>query len=77
MTIHVFFCFPETKGRTLEEMEEIFNAGHHYTAWRLDRNVGRKTLSDVLGDEKGHEKLDSKVSRSETPPDAASVKAAV
>ncbi|EHY57886.1 high affinity glucose transporter [Exophiala dermatitidis] len=24
MTIHVFFCFPETAGKTLEEVEEIF-----------------------------------------------------
>ncbi|KAF9931781.1 hypothetical protein FBU30_009585 [Linnemannia zychae] len=26
MTIHVFFMFPETKGRTLEEMDHIFNS---------------------------------------------------
>jgi len=24
MTIHVFFCFPETAGKTLEEVEEMF-----------------------------------------------------
>lgn len=24
MTIHVFFCFPETAGKTLEQVEEIF-----------------------------------------------------
>ncbi|KAF9161769.1 hypothetical protein DFQ27_002821 [Actinomortierella ambigua] len=26
MTIHIFFMFPETKGRTLEEMDELFNS---------------------------------------------------
>ncbi|KAG0204614.1 hypothetical protein BGX28_003520 [Mortierella sp. GBA30] len=26
MTIHVFLMFPETKGRTLEEMDELFNS---------------------------------------------------
>ncbi|KAG0055139.1 hypothetical protein BGZ83_009551 [Gryganskiella cystojenkinii] len=45
MTIHVFFMFPETKGRTLEEMEELFNSD--IPAWktqalpesRLDRDI--------------------------------------
>ncbi|KAF9366551.1 hypothetical protein BGX34_001096 [Mortierella sp. NVP85] len=32
MTIHVFFMFPETKGRTLEEMDELFNS--HVPAWK-------------------------------------------
>lgn len=27
MTIHVFFCFPETAGKTLEEVEELFMTG--------------------------------------------------
>lgn len=26
MTIHVFFCFPETAGKTLEQVEEIFTS---------------------------------------------------
>jgi len=30
--IHMFFMAPETKGRTLEEMDEIFNAG--VPAWK-------------------------------------------
>lgn len=50
--IHVFFCFPETKGRTLEEMEEVFAAGHHFTAWKVKADVGRKTLSEVVGTDK-------------------------
>ncbi|KAG0261849.1 hypothetical protein BG011_000612 [Mortierella polycephala] len=45
MTIHIFFMFPETKGRTLEEMDELFNSD--IPAWktralpasRLDRDI--------------------------------------
>lgn len=47
MTIHVFFCFPETKGRSLEEMEAIFAAGNVFTAWRLPSELGKKTLADI------------------------------
>ncbi|CAL1712087.1 unnamed protein product [Somion occarium] len=50
--IHIFFCFPETAGRTLEEVEEIFAQGHIFTAWKVDRNVGKKTVHDVLKDGK-------------------------
>ncbi|KAF9187158.1 hypothetical protein BGZ51_004287 [Haplosporangium sp. Z 767] len=32
MTIHIFFMFPETKGRTLEEMDELFNSD--VPAWK-------------------------------------------
>ncbi|KAK3818949.1 MAG: glucose transporter [Benniella sp.] len=47
MTIHVFFMFPETKGRTLEEMDELFNS--HVPAWKtrsqpdshLERDIER------------------------------------
>lgn len=47
-------------GRTLEEMEEIFNSGNHFTAWRLGSDVGRKTLADVVGHaEKGSVEHDS------------------
>ncbi|KAI0248196.1 general substrate transporter [Lactifluus subvellereus] len=46
--IHVFFMFPETAGRTLEEVEEIFGQGQTFTAWRVDRSVGRKTLEQVV-----------------------------
>ena len=44
--IHVFFCFPETKGNTLEEIEEIFSQGHVFTAWKIKTEV-RKTLEEV------------------------------
>jgi hypothetical protein len=46
--VHIFFMFPETAGRTLEEVEEIFAQGYTFTAWRVDRNVGRKTLKQVM-----------------------------
>jgi len=32
MTIHVFFMFPETKGRTLEEMDDVFKSD--IPAWK-------------------------------------------
>ncbi|GAA5963171.1 hypothetical protein JCM21900_002939 [Sporobolomyces salmonicolor] len=46
MAIHIFFMFPETKGRTLEEMEEVF-AGNAFTAWRVNPLTGKKTLADL------------------------------
>ncbi|KAF9269357.1 general substrate transporter [Marasmius fiardii PR-910] len=46
--IHVFFMFPETVGRSLEEVEEIFKQGHVFTAWKIGKDVGRTTLSEVV-----------------------------
>jgi hypothetical protein len=46
--IHVLFMFPETAGRTLEEVEDIFARGDTFTAWRVDRSVGRRTLEEVV-----------------------------
>ncbi|KAM6494859.1 General substrate transporter [Amanita muscaria] len=45
--LHIFFMFPETVGRSLEEVEDIFDQGHAFAAWKISRNVGQKTLSDV------------------------------
>jgi hypothetical protein len=46
--IHIYFMFPETAGRTLEEVEDIFAQGNTFTAWKVDRNVGRKTLAQIV-----------------------------
>ncbi|KAI0071664.1 general substrate transporter [Panus rudis PR-1116 ss-1] len=63
--IHIFFCFPETAQRTLEEVEEIFAQGHIFTAWKIGRDVGKKTVQDVLKDGKAdsehEEHVDEKV----------------
>lgn len=44
---HVLIMYPETKGRTLEEIEAVFGAGHTFSAWKIGRDVGRKTVHDV------------------------------
>ena len=46
--IHIFFMFPETAGRTLEEVEAIFEKGHTFAAWRVDRSVGLRTFERVV-----------------------------
>ncbi|KZP22116.1 general substrate transporter [Athelia psychrophila] len=46
--IHVFFCFPETAGRTLEEIEDVFAQGHVFSAWKVKRDVGKKTVEEVV-----------------------------
>ena len=35
-------------GRSLEEVEEIFSHGHTFTAWKIGKNVGMKTLKEVI-----------------------------
>jgi Sugar (and other) transporter len=47
--LHIIFMFPETAGRTLEEVEEVFAQGHWFTAWKISKDVGKKTLADVIG----------------------------
>lgn len=39
--------FPETVGRTLEEVEDIFQQGHVLTAWKIGKDVGKKSLAEV------------------------------
>lgn len=46
--LHIFFCFPETAGRTLEEVEEIFDQGHAFSAGAITRDVGKKTINEVV-----------------------------
>ena len=40
--------YPETVGRSLEEVEEIFSQGHTFTAWKIGNDVGKKTLQEVV-----------------------------
>jgi len=54
--IHIFFMYPETVGRSLEEVEEIFQQGHVFTAWKIGKNIGKKTLSEVANKGDVHEK---------------------
>jgi hypothetical protein len=50
--------FPETAGRTLEEVEEVFAQGHTFSAWKLSsKDIGKKTLADIT-----HHKDDEKAS---------------
>ncbi|KAJ7249944.1 general substrate transporter [Mycena rebaudengoi] len=53
--LHVFFMYPETVGRTLEEVEEIFQQGHVFSPWKIGREVGKKTLGEVQQQNKGLE----------------------
>ena len=46
--IHILFMYPETVGRSLEEVEEIFEQGHVFTAWKIHRGVGKKTMHEVV-----------------------------
>ncbi|KAJ8291859.1 MFS glucose transporter mfs1 [Rhodotorula toruloides] len=45
--LHFFFMYPETKGRTLEEMEEIFDGTNTFTAWRVPPAKGVKNVADI------------------------------
>jgi hypothetical protein len=45
----------ETVGRTLEEVEEIFQQGHVFSPWKIGREVGKKTLGEVQQQNKGLE----------------------
>uniref|UniRef100_A0A0K3CNR6 BY PROTMAP: gi/472582858/gb/EMS20529.1/ MFS glucose transporter [Rhodosporidium toruloides NP11] gi/647402119/emb/CDR48427.1/ RHTO0S17e03356g1_1 [Rhodosporidium toruloides] n=1 Tax=Rhodotorula toruloides TaxID=5286 RepID=A0A0K3CNR6_RHOTO len=45
--LHFFLMYPETKGRTLEEMEEIFDGTNTFTAWRVPPAKGVKNVTDL------------------------------
>ncbi|KAF1995685.1 high affinity glucose transporter [Amniculicola lignicola CBS 123094] len=45
MTIHVFFAFPETSGKTLEDIEEMFHEG--VPAWKTHVNFHRIRRAEV------------------------------
>jgi hypothetical protein len=39
---------PEIVGWSLEEVEEIFSQGHAFAAWKIGKDVGKKTLKEVV-----------------------------
>ncbi|KAJ6562956.1 hypothetical protein B0H10DRAFT_2445517 [Mycena sp. CBHHK59/15] len=51
--VHIFFMYPETVGRSLEEVEDIFSQGHVFAPWKIGRDVGKKTLGEVVQANKG------------------------
>jgi MFS family permease len=63
MTIHVFFCFPETAGKTLEEVEEIFTSKVKPWNTHVEYTRARK---EEAGDVDVEKKL-SYVQHDETP----------
>ncbi|KAF8957296.1 hypothetical protein BGZ46_002216 [Entomortierella lignicola] len=60
MTIHVFLMFPETKGRTLEEMEELF--GSDVPAWKTRSLPPSRLEHDIeeIKAEKMNERMNEK-----------------
>lgn len=52
MTIHVFFAFPETSGKTLEEVEEIFITGEKPWKTKVQTNSIRAVEQGILDEEK-------------------------
>ncbi|KAI5117681.1 hypothetical protein M0805_008460 [Coniferiporia weirii] len=66
--IHIFFCFPETMGHTLEEVEGVFAQGHVFTAWKIKADTGKKRLGEarvVEGEKSGY--VDEKRSEGDLP----------
>jgi len=59
--IHVLFMYPETKGRTLEEIDEVFDQGHTFTAWKIKTTHTPKTLAEVKAAHHGQHGSDEKI----------------
>ena len=57
MTLHVFFLFPETAGKSLEQVEAMFD--EHVPAWRT--RVVRGALSDAGGKPQPFRRGDARV----------------
>ncbi|KIK51127.1 hypothetical protein GYMLUDRAFT_50748 [Collybiopsis luxurians FD-317 M1] len=52
--VHFFFMFPETVGRTLEEIEDVFAEGHTFSPWKIGKDTGKRTLAQVVHQKKEH-----------------------
>lgn len=44
----------------MEEIEDVFAQGHVFSAWKVSRHVGKKTLDDVVGQHEIKEVVDEK-----------------
>lgn len=56
--LHFTFCFPETAGRTLEEIEQVFAQGHVFSAWAISRDVGKRNFVRRKGADEKHASLE-------------------
>lgn len=65
MTLHVFFCFPETAGKTLEEVEEMFKSGRPPWKTGVRRDITAKERGNVGADDEKKEPTDEEKAREE------------
>lgn len=52
MAIHTFFVFPETAGKTLEDIEEMFMEGIPAWKTKVDYNTSRHVEQGIVDPEK-------------------------
>lgn len=52
MAIHTFFMFPETAGKTLEDIEEMFMEGVPAWKTKVDFNTSRRAEQGIVDPEK-------------------------
>lgn len=52
MAIHTFFLFPETAGKTLEDIEEMFMEGTPAWKTRVDFSTSRRAEQGIVDPEK-------------------------
>lgn len=65
MAIHTFFLFPETAGKTLEDVEEMFMTGAPAWKTRVEYSNTRRAERGELDNEKGLEHSPVRVENAE------------